>query len=68
MTYSRRWRKPSRSNTGGNCVEVALPGQAEETEPTVGVRDSKNRGGGELEATPDAWDALIQIAKGSDRD
>lgn len=67
MTSSRRWRKPTRSNTGGNCVEVALPEPAE-CPDTVGVRDSKNPGGGEIEVSPDAWDALVEGIKAGEFD
>ncbi|MBM7081130.1 DUF397 domain-containing protein [Micromonospora humidisoli] len=50
-----RWRTASRSsNNGGDCVEVAdnLPGR-------VLVRDSKDRAGGTLTFTPDAWRAFV---------
>ncbi|MEU7982309.1 DUF397 domain-containing protein [Micromonospora sp. NPDC049081] len=49
------WRTASRSsNNGGDCVEVAdnLPGR-------VLVRDSKDRTGGTLSFTPDAWRAFV---------
>lgn len=44
------WRKSSRSNGGGACVEVAdnLPG-------VVAVRDSKDPSGPALTFSPEAW-------------
>jgi hypothetical protein len=47
------WRKSTRSNNGGNCVEVAsnLPG-------IVAVRDSKDPDGGTLAFTPGEWRAF----------
>ncbi|MEU5905366.1 DUF397 domain-containing protein [Micromonospora sp. NPDC047467] len=52
------WRKSSRSNNGGNCVEVAdnLPG-------VVGLRDSKDPTGPVLTFGPAAWTALVRAAK-----
>ncbi|MEV4724325.1 DUF397 domain-containing protein [Micromonospora humida] len=50
-----RWRTATRSSSnGGDCVEVAdnLPGR-------VLVRDSKDRAGGTLSFTPDAWRAFV---------
>ncbi|MFF4600533.1 DUF397 domain-containing protein [Amycolatopsis sp. NPDC001319] len=48
-----KWRKPRRSQNGNNCVEVAL-------DPTVvGVRDTKDREGGQLSVPGPAWRALI---------
>ncbi len=48
------WRKSSRSNNGGNCVEVAdnLPS-------AVGVRDSKDPSGPVLAFSPTAWAAFV---------
>ncbi|GAA0398786.1 hypothetical protein GCM10009541_47270 [Micromonospora gifhornensis] len=48
------WRKSSRSNNGGNCVEVAdnLPG-------VVGLRDSKDPNGPVLAISPAAWTAFV---------
>jgi len=48
------WVKSSRSMTNGNCVEVArFPGKA------VGIRDTKNRGGGMLRFTTAEWSAFV---------
>lgn len=52
------WRKSTRSNNGGNCVEVAdsLPG-------VVGVRDSKDTSGPVLVFKPAAWARFIAGVK-----
>ncbi|WP_082772223.1 DUF397 domain-containing protein [Actinoplanes sp. TFC3] len=47
------WRKSSRSNGGGQCIEVAVLGDI------VAVRDSKNPGGGVLRFPREAWTAFI---------
>ena len=50
-----RWRKSRRSNSEGECVEVAFLGDGR-----VAVRDSKDRGGGPaLVFTPAEWDAFV---------
>lgn len=47
------WRKSSYSDNDNNCVEIAL-------DPTrVGVRDTKDRDGGQLAVTGGAWRALL---------
>ena len=48
-----RWRKSSRSNQEGQCIEVAF------TVHLVGVRDSKNISGGSLLVSPKAWEMLV---------
>jgi hypothetical protein len=52
------WRKSTRSNNGGACVEVAtnLPG-------TVAIRDSKNPTGPKLIVASDQWQAFIRGLK-----
>jgi len=49
-----RWVKSSLSYSNGACVEVAsLPGG------TIGVRNSRDRGGRVLRFTPDEWHAFL---------
>jgi hypothetical protein len=56
MTTTRssrpRWRKPARSGSNGNCVEIASTGTA------VAVRDSRDPHGPRLAFTPDRWRAF----------
>ncbi|MGW4462485.1 DUF397 domain-containing protein [Micromonospora sp. NPDC004704] len=59
MDLSRaRWKKSTRSNASGTCVEVAdnLPG-------VVAVRDSKDPFGPVLTFEPDAWRGFVNRAK-----
>lgn len=51
------WFKSSHSDSeGANCIEVApSPG-------TVHVRDSKDRTGGSLAFSPEAWSAFLAFA------
>ncbi|MEO3747471.1 DUF397 domain-containing protein [Plantactinospora sp. B5E13] len=52
------WRKSTRSNNAGNCVEVAdnLPG-------LVGLRDSKDPTGPVLAFAPADWSAFVTAVK-----
>ncbi|NES13882.1 MULTISPECIES: DUF397 domain-containing protein [Micromonospora] len=52
------WRKSTRSNGSGDCIEVAdnLAGK-------VGVRDSKDREGTVLAFEPKAWSRFVQSVK-----
>jgi Domain of unknown function (DUF397) len=54
----RTWRKSSYSSAQGNCVEVCTsqPG-------VVGVRDSKDRYGCEINVSALAWSAFVQGVK-----
>lgn len=52
-----RWFKSSHSGAeGGDCVEVAVSGEA------VQVRDSKDKAGPILAFGPDAWTAFVRFA------
>lgn len=43
------WRKSTRSNGGGECVEIATAANV------IAIRDSKTPDGPKLILTPDAW-------------
>ena len=48
------WRKSTYSGSGNACVEVAHAATA------VGVRDTKNREGGALVVSHQAWAAFVR--------
>nr|WP_254126667.1 DUF397 domain-containing protein [Amycolatopsis sp. CA-230715] len=52
MRSTNDWFKSSRSKETADCVEVRLS-------PTVGVRDTKDRDGGQLDLGPRAWGAFL---------
>lgn len=56
------WRVSSRSGGQGQCVEVGL------TQTIVGIRDTKNRGGGTLAITPEQWQAFVAAVKSGNHD
>lgn len=52
MTIPVNWRKSSRSQNGGNCVEVRNDLGA--------VRDSKNPNEHMMEVSPQSWKAFVR--------
>ena len=53
-----RWRKPRRSGSNGNCVEVAL-----NLPDVVATRDSKDQDGPALVVTRRDWMAFLSLVK-----
>ncbi|WP_433687393.1 DUF397 domain-containing protein [Micromonospora carbonacea] len=51
------WKKSSRSNAGGDCVEVATPSQG------VLVRDSKDQQGPVLHFAPTPWTHFLKTLR-----
>lgn len=54
------WRKSSYSGTDGDCVEAG--GELIGAAPVVGVRDTKNRDGGQLGFHGHAWTQFLAFA------
>ena len=52
------WRKSTRSNGSGNCVEVAT-----ELAGEVGLRDSKDPSGPILTFSPTAWATFVRATQ-----
>lgn len=53
------WRKSTRSNAGGNCVEVGFTPDATQT----GIRDTKDRSYGTLAVSAGTWSAFLSAVK-----
>jgi hypothetical protein len=49
------WRKSTRSDSGGNCVQAAKAADGR-----IGVRDSKDPAGPVLMFTRDEWNAFVE--------
>lgn len=64
MDLSRAvWRKSTRSNANGQCVEVA-----DNLTDVVAVRDSKDQTGPALVFTPGEWRAFVEGVKAGEFD
>jgi hypothetical protein len=57
------WKKSTRSGGADNCVEVATT-----TDRHIGVRDSKNPGGGILVFGPDSWSQFVEGVRNDEFD
>lgn len=55
-----KWQKSTRSNADGQCVEAKTEANK------VLIRDSKNKAGGSLVVSPEAWTAFVAFATGRD--
>lgn len=58
MSLSSKWTKSTRSDPGGNCVEVRRTNDG-----IIQVRDSKNPHGPILALAPAEWDTFINGIK-----
>ncbi|PRW61699.1 DUF397 domain-containing protein [Actinopolyspora mortivallis] len=52
-----RWRKSTRSNGGGQCLEVGYVSEV------VGIRDTKDRHGGTLAVDRATWASFVRTIK-----
>jgi hypothetical protein len=57
-----KWRKSTRSDSNGQCVEWA------DVDGSVAVRDSKNPNGPALIFTPGEWRAFVEGVKDGEAD
>jgi hypothetical protein len=61
VTNELDWFKSSySSNDGPDCVEVAIS----TAQPTIFLRDSKNKNGARLAFTGGAWSEFVEFAAG----
>lgn len=58
------WRKSTRSNAGGNCVEVGFADNGAAT----GIRDTKDRSYGTLAVSAGTWSAFLSTVKSGQLD
>ena len=56
-----RWRRPARSGSNGNCVEIAATGTA------IAVRDSRDPHGPRLAFPPGQWRAFTAALRAQRR-
>jgi hypothetical protein len=56
-----RWRRPARSGSNGNCVEIAA------ADTTIAVRDSRDPHGPRLAFTPGQWQVFTATLRAQRR-